>query len=368
MTSPGATIRPLFRRPLRSLLWAFALAAVLGLMVRGVRAARSATSEPGLGAQWIWVEGDERNGTPIAFLALRDVFLDEKPSRAWMAVTVDESYVLHINGQPVAGGEYSPGQEMDLHSVGDYLKAGWNRLVIEARSGRGSGGILTSLRLEERGRVHLGSDASWRILRHALPGVVRGWDLADQGEAPRVWGRGQLGRWRVLPPGAEVPMRSFGPQFAPASARQGREHFPAAMWKQPRRPGKRFPRMGLTAVYDWGRVLEGYLELTLPAQGVEPSLLFYGEQPPDLLQDRPAELMVAVPGSERWLSPRPRRFRYVLVAGVSLRYPPRTLPVGAGQPLAAGKLAAPAGVFGLSSLEKVRSRQEVEVWRRLSPP
>ncbi|MEM6456338.1 MAG: hypothetical protein AAF772_14680, partial [Acidobacteriota bacterium] len=112
------------------------------------------------------------------------------------------------------------------------------------------------------------------------------------------------------------------------------------------------PSTGL--IFDWGRPRAGRLRLPLRATN-RPVLgaLYLGlDAPPDPERDRPAALIVAPLGADRWSMPHPARFRYALVTDAPLAGVPRLHPrVDEDAPLAGraeGRIApAPPGAFGL---------------------
>jgi hypothetical protein len=117
-------------------------------------------------------------------------------------------------------------------------------------------------------------------------------------------------------------------------------------------------------LYDWGRPVEGYLTLAVPA--VEPgqhALLFTGDVPPDPLRARPdASVLIQSGGRRDWMDAVPRRFRYALLVGLDR---PATAAV---LPLPPGTVRPPARVgtrvFGIEG-PPLRTPVEDEVWSKL---
>jgi hypothetical protein len=116
-------------------------------------------------------------------------------------------------------------------------------------------------------------------------------------------------------------------------------------------------------LYDWGRPVEGYLTLAVPA--LEPgqhALLFTGDVPPDPLRARPDAPVLIQSARRDWLDAAPRRFRYALVVGLDR---PATAAV---LPLPPGTVRPPARVnnrvFGIEG-PPLRTPVEDEVWSKL---
>jgi hypothetical protein len=134
-------------------------------------------------AEWIWYTSSMPVPRPLRFWATRDFELPEKPGRATGKVFVDREHVLFVNGARAGGGAQRPGDPLALYEVAPLLHEGSNRLMIEAASPTGIGGVLFSLDIENFGRGALVSDGGWRVeLRH--PAVSRG-----RRYRPVVWGR-----------------------------------------------------------------------------------------------------------------------------------------------------------------------------------
>lgn len=313
----------------------------LALAVRALPAMRSGRLPTGK-AQWIWKAMDRRDNRPTAFYAVRDFDVVSPPSRARLLITADEEYVAILNGKRIAAGtcfRRGSGTVLDAYEVGPLLRPGGNRLLVELRSGRGTGGFLAALKDEATGEPLLVSDESWRIFpKHEL-GLVRGW-LPLNGEPAFCWGNPPIGRWGwprvgpaapLLPQGALVPAVSVRPQ-------------------------------GSFVLYDWGREVEGYLTLDVPP-GKEQitGLLFTGTEPPDPRRTRFTAPVLILPGRHDWVDAYPRRFRYAVLVGLA-------------QPAKAALLPAPARpeprdpedlkVFGVEG-PPLRTPVEDEVWSKL---
>lgn len=281
-------------------------------------------------AAWIWAGLPVSYTEPVAFWAVRDFRVGEVPARAELAILADEEYVVHLNGKRVGSNRYAPGAPVDRYRVEELLVPGGNRLAVELRSGRGSGGLLARLDLGGEGRAIV-TDETWRIVRRHHPGLLRGWlpvgRPGEEGaEEPYLWGRPPVGRWGRPERVRDVPA---GPAVVAAC-----EPRPAVARRS---PGP------LRQVFDWGEEVYGYLALHLdPELAAEPAvgLLLVGPEPRRPLRDPETALpVVAVPGLPTWTDSVPRRFRYAAVTGLPPVVAAEVLPV---DPAAAASLPAPA--------------------------
>ena len=330
-------------RPWRSRLLA-ALGALLALVaIEGVYRAIRAGAGVWDGARFVWAE-DARGGAARAFYLARDfrVPAGTSFSDAYLAAMGDEEAQIHLNGAWVGGGRYTLGEPADRYDVSELLRTGNNRLVVEARSATGVGGVLVALFLDERSPPLVVTDESWRVFGRHVDGLVEGTLPLSDGVAPRVLGRPPLGRWRSPPLG---PVRDPAPLLA-------RDAWAARLAEVPTSPAPGVD--GATEVWavDFGEVVEGTLELwsDLGSCGC-PLRFFSSAEERDAFYDRAAadagevtsRTLVLVPGAPRWRDVEPRRFRYVTIEA------PR--PPSAARVLfdAAVVVAAPstAGPFGL---------------------
>ena len=355
MSSALRSSSPRLRRP-RARLWLAAclVTVLLALMTHALPAIR-ARSLPTGAAQWIWKPLDNLDHNPTAFYAIRDFDLDSPPDRARLLVTADEEYVLILNGKRIGAGAFEPGAPLDVYEVGPLLLPGGNRLMLELRSGRGAGGLLASLTDEATGRQIVGTGEDWRIFPHHELGLVRGWLPLKGGQPAFRWGYPPIGRWGGQKAGSPRPLlgEAVGPRLPAVAMRP--LSLPASLGDG-RSPGS-------PILYDWGRTVEGFLNLELPAgkdQG--PALLFTGEEPPDPLTARPTAAVLIMPGRRDWMDARPRRFRYALLVG--LEGPAAALV----QPVQAGAVHVPRPladrVFGFKG-PPLRTPVEDEVWSKL---
>ena len=123
---------------------------------------------------------------PLRFYAVREFMLRAVPSRATARIFVDREYVLSVNGQRGGAGGQSPGDSLAVYEVARFLRPGLNRVVIEASSPTGIGGILFAM---DVAGAPLVSDGRWRVDRDppALTGQAR--------YRPVVWGSPPMYPW-----------------------------------------------------------------------------------------------------------------------------------------------------------------------------
>jgi hypothetical protein len=299
-------------------------------------------------AEWIWAALPLSFIEPVAFWAVRDFMLDELPAAAELSLLADEEYVAYVNGRRVGSNRYGAGgldggsAPVDRYRVEGLLLAGGNRLAVELRSARGSGGLLAALDLGA-GRPPIVSDANWRIVRRHHPGILGGWqplgDPATGGaEEPYLWGRPPIGRWGRPREVRERPLADA--VTAPCDPR------PAIARRSP--PGAR-------QLFDWGGELYGYLTLRLdPALAAEPAvgLLLVGAAPRRPLEEAEVAVpIVLVPGLPTWTDAVPRRFRYAAVTGLPAVLAAEVVPVApeAAALLPTAQSAAPEPLLGLDT-------------------
>ena len=150
-------------------------------------------------AEWIWPEAPASEpGRPAAYLLLTDFELDEAPeAAARLFVTADQEYAVHLNGHQIARGGFRRGEPIDEFQVAHLLRAGVNRLTIEARTPYGDGGALAGIELDD-GSMPVVTNGAWRFIDGWAPRLVkgdaRGADAGDLGTV-RAWGRPPVGRW-----------------------------------------------------------------------------------------------------------------------------------------------------------------------------
>jgi len=342
---------------LRRSLLALTVGLLTALLIHALPRERAAGGLSTQDAQWIWKPLTRRDQAPTVFYVVRDFELAALPARARLLLAADEEYVLTLNGKRIGAGAYRSGAPLDVYEVGPLLIQGGNRMLVELRSGRGAGGLLLSLQDEATGRQLVASDAGWRLMDRERFGLARGW--LPLGDAPPAfsWGYPPMGRWGRPQVGQPrpLPTESLGQPPVPAvSILPLRLDLGAAERGRP--PGS-------PVLYDWGRTVEGYLTLQVPADkeaGI--ALLFTAEdRPPDPLGARPADSVLILPCSREWLDARPRRFRYAMLVGLVRPAVAAVLPAPA-EPVRVR--AAETRVFGVAG-PPLRTPVEDEVWSKL---
>jgi hypothetical protein len=347
----------------KAALWITLLAVpVLVAAQRLVPALRARLFLPTAEAQWIWKAQGRLSQGPVAFYAARDFDLAEVPPNARLLAAADEEYALTLNGKPVGSGGLTesagPTDRLDVYEVGPLLRPGGNRLVAELRSGRGAGGFLARIEDPATGKSLVVTDGHWRLFDRYQIGVLRGWLPLDKdhGAIPAFrWGYPPTGRWGWPKPGPVRPVaEALTGGASPVAAARG------AL------PG--FTLHGPRAVFDWGREVEGYLQLDLPpGESLGTGLLFTGLQPPDPIREPPAGAVLVAPGSPIWTDARPRRFRYAVILGIERPLVARVLPLTADAAARAALLpGGPSkkgerGILGIVP-PPLRTPVEDEVW------
>jgi hypothetical protein len=186
---------------------------VLTVAVVGVAAARALARAHGdrmhgaTGrAEWIWYTYPIPQPAPIRFFATRAFALAEKPGRALAKLFVDREHVLWVNGERAGAGQQRSGDPLALYEIASFLRAGENRVTIEAASPTGVGGILLSVDIQGFGRDALVTDGDWRVdpSRDSIAGTGR--------YRPVVWGRPPQYPWGYprMPRPEEIEVQSAG--------------------------------------------------------------------------------------------------------------------------------------------------------------
>jgi hypothetical protein len=343
----------------------FALVALAGAE-RALRWSVSRTSLPTGSAQWIWAAVEEGRSEPQTYYLVRDFHLDFRGRQGRLLCLADEEYVAIINGVQVGGGRFDGRGVLDEYSVGRFLKRGKNRLVVEVRSSRGTGGLLLSLEAQGGGNSKtVVSDDTWRVFRHQERGLGRASEALPEGEAPVVWGPPPMGRW-PLP--TEVKLRPTIPGLLlDVEARKAvrfRRGGGESVWSRLGGDEARNAGLGSWVTFDFGAPVTGYLALEYPIEESPVGLIYLGVEEPDLAVARPGAVMAGVQGGWLWSDALPRRFRYatVLVRDGSVTgamvYPTHPKKTAELIPDEAGV----RGVFGLRS-EKLRTPLENEFRR-----
>ncbi len=304
--------------------WFWLLSLILVLVAlavaeKVVRWTATMTSLPTGRAEWIWASIAEGQAEPEAFYLVRDFELDFTVEQARLLVLADEEYVAILNGVQIGGGRYSGEGLVDAYSVGGFLERGRNRLVIEARSSRGNGGLLLNLEVQGAGdSLTVVSDGAWQVLRHQVRSLGRAGEEIQDGVEPMVWGLPPIGRWplpTMVRPRPTIPELLVGGE--PRRAVRARQGGGNRVWKRLDRDTAPDRRFGPWVTFDWGRSVTGYLALEYPIEESPVALIYVGDELPDPAVSRPTAVLVGLEGGWLWSDTLPRRFRYatVLVRG-----------------------------------------------------
>ena len=176
-------------KPATAALFLLAAALIGGAAVLStIRALRGGARLATGGAHWIWYPRDSTEPAPLKFYAERDFDLEAVPAQALARVFVDRRGVLFVNGSRFEVGQARPGDALRAFDVARALRAGNNRILIEAESPTGPGGILFALDLSRRNQVV--SDRGWRVAL-TEPVLRRG-----EGVPALVWGRPPMWPWK----------------------------------------------------------------------------------------------------------------------------------------------------------------------------
>jgi hypothetical protein len=179
--------------PYPRLLAAAALAVAASAGVLGLRRAVEDRRHAVMGqAQWIWLTRQIPKPEPRRFEAERRFSLAAPPAAAGVKIFVDRSYTLFINGERVGQGGQRPGEAVNLYDVARFLRAGPNRIVIDAVSENGVGGILFALDFGPGGPAAIVSDDRWTA----------------NGAPVIVWGRPPMFPWGYPPTPGQSEARS----------------------------------------------------------------------------------------------------------------------------------------------------------------
>lgn len=382
--------------PRRFFAFATVAAVVLALAQWGWAHRRARSVGPAAGACWIWsadvptVAIDAFAAPAVALHAFSDVDLETVPSTVHAVVTADESYLLYINGAWVGGGQYRAGAGLDAFDVTPWLIAGRNRVLIEARSSRGVGGILAALIDAETGAPLLVTDGDWRVAEAHDPAHFRPESMPARGQAagvPRpdtaagpvvsadsvnaapvasaapvaraaqVWGVPPSGRWRVArtPESRDVWFRA-GRRPEVVKPRRAIRLEPGNRWQRLRPHRIELPTSvtGTRTLFDFGRVIEAVPVVDLVGSDRRPGLLGIGETRAEFevpAVDRHYVLISPVADAPFWAASAPIRFRYLEVFGTTLARRPFAL-LAPGVPVHSKEdVTRPVdGVFGLEPL------------------
>ena len=130
-------------------------------------------------ARWIWFRLDFPEPRRLHFRATQEFRLEARPASAAAKLFVDPRGALRINSTAFPRAEQRAGSPLVVFDAAPALLSGDNRVVIEAESETGAGGILFCLDLPGGRRIV--SDSSWRVenldpsgARESLPAAVWG--------------------------------------------------------------------------------------------------------------------------------------------------------------------------------------------------
>jgi hypothetical protein len=187
----NAAAESLLSRPVPAALFLLAFLIVASAAaLAGARALRDRSNLRTGGARWIWLAVDLEEPKPVRFFARRDFTLARVTPSAKALLVVDRHGVLTVNTSRFPLPEQRPGTPLAEVEIAPALTAGVNRVVIEAESPTGAGGILFHLDLP--GGDHVDSDATWQVSSSEA-------DLArGVGTPAAVWGRPPMYPWGYL--------------------------------------------------------------------------------------------------------------------------------------------------------------------------
>jgi hypothetical protein len=175
---------PLLSRPFAAILFALSAVILAAAALLAWKRALSGRANLVTGeARWIWLTLDFPEPRTLHFQASKEFRLDSAPANAPVKLYVEPRGSLTVNGKSFGSADQKPGSPLRVFDAAPALAAGDNRLVIEAESATGAGGILFCLDLPGGRRIV--SDSSWR---------VRSTGDAESRPAA-VWGRPPMYPW-----------------------------------------------------------------------------------------------------------------------------------------------------------------------------
>lgn len=322
-------------------------------------------------ASWIWLANSEELAGPVGFYAVRDFDLEQAPTGASLITATDEEALVFLNSVPIGGTRYADGESLKSYDVGDVVKVGRNRLVVEARSVRGVGGLL--MRFAATGpdeNVEIVTDRDWRIFRQSEDALFDLELTLPEGESPHVWGQVPVGRWKISPGLQTMPtIAELRTTDRAIFAQRFRLWVVPRRWRDLQKTDRSSPSLGNWVTFDFGQERTSYLALRFPAQ-VDPEsrplgLLYLGSKPGIDNRSRADAYVVAMPGQRVWLAARPQRFRYATFVGLTPVSGADTYPVDEQWAEQIWPLAKrPVGPFGLPAAQLGPSLEDV-VWSEL---
>ncbi|MCB1009452.1 MAG: hypothetical protein KDB94_11230 [Acidobacteria bacterium] len=260
-----------------------------------------------------WLAGDPRDPRPVAFFAVRDFGLRERPESAVAEVLGDQDYILSVNGERVGSNRYRAGADLDRYEVARWLRPGENRIVLELRSATAAGGY--SFRLADgQGRDLLAEAPPWQVHKSYFRALFPGGTAPPAPEAALV-GHAPVGRWGLPRPGPIRPTFEdllAVPRVVPAV----RYRQDSSAWHRLRTKGRRRESLGPRVEFDFGAPVTGYLQLEVRGREAATGLLRFSLSP-GIAEPGPIHaLATMIPQRGLWQDAVVRRFRYVDVLGL----------------------------------------------------
>ena len=263
-------------------------------------------------AKWIWASKIGPEDGWVNFFLHKDFALNNEPAHAELKIQADEGYWTFLNGKAIGSGAFREEAPLDSYDVGRFLRLGRNRIVVQVRSRRGTGGLLASLDVNDEESIVSDStwEATWRYERALFRPGFRPEDAAGV----HVWGRPPIGRWDV--PRAVVRIPDVERQLVNPKPREAlrTRSFGGSGWD------RRFPKaeqrvpLGRWVVFDLGEVVTGYSNVVFASRGGTFGIVFAGiDRPYEPGMSEPVARFQAPPGQGSWSDPEPRRFRFLTV-------------------------------------------------------
>lgn len=149
-------------------------------------------------AAWIWFARAGAKPRPIRFYAFREWDLAAAPSQARALVFADPEAAVWVNGERAADLRQRPGDPLAIVNLAPHLRAGKNRVVLEAASEDGVGGLLFWAEGEGIDADAIATGPRWRVTLDAREAE------SGAGQPAVVWGRPPQSPWGYpdLPGGA----------------------------------------------------------------------------------------------------------------------------------------------------------------------
>jgi hypothetical protein len=326
-------------------------ACLLALLAVGERAGEWAWRRwicPTGEAAWIWSSAAVPGEGPLTFVAVRDFRLDFLPAAATLLALADEEAQVYLNGKPLALLAYRQGDPLTRVEAGSFLLPGENRIVVEARSSQGAGGLLLSLELHSATPRRIVSDSGWRVTEHLdTQTLVPGTELPGATAAAVLslppagrWGRPHLGS-------ASLPLTDLLLDPLPLAPQRARSEL-LLKWTTQEPADWRSPEIGRRLIFDWGEEVYGYLNLSFPYTREARGLYFAGRGPRDPDKAPAAGWFEKLEGTRAWTASEPRRFRYVTVVSTTPLNGARVFVVDPEAPGVRPGNGHATGVFGLA--------------------